>query len=54
VAGRRQFAVCEVVYDAPGNMPRVKWTAFRAAKDTAVPVPLLSHQFRGGQTFAGF
>jgi phosphodiesterase/alkaline phosphatase D-like protein len=54
VAGRRQFGVCEVIYDPGSPVPRVKWTAYRAEKKTARPLPLLTFEFRGGQTFAGF
>ena len=54
IAGRRQFGVCEVIYDAGDPVPRVKWTAYRADKQKAGATPLLRHEFRGRQTFAGF
>jgi hypothetical protein len=54
IAGRRQFGVCEVKYDAGNEVPRVIWTAFRAKKETAAPMLLLRHEFTGRQTFTGF
>jgi phosphodiesterase/alkaline phosphatase D-like protein len=53
IGDRRQFGVCEIIYDTPAS-PRVVWRAFRADKDTATPVELLRHEFPGRQTFAGF
>jgi phosphodiesterase/alkaline phosphatase D-like protein len=54
VAGRRQFGVCEIKYDEGNDIPRIIWTAFRAEKKTATPMPLLRHEFAGRETFAGF
>jgi phosphodiesterase/alkaline phosphatase D-like protein len=53
IGDRRQFGVCEIVYDTPSS-PRVVWTAFRADRDTAAPIQLLRHEFPGRQTFARF
>jgi hypothetical protein len=53
IGDRRQFGLCEVVYDSPSS-PRVIWTACRAEKDTAIPTRLLQYEFSARQTFAGF
>jgi alkaline phosphatase D len=53
IGDRRQFGVCEIVYDRPSS-PRVIWTAFRAEKNTAALGELLRFEFPGRQTFAGF
>jgi len=53
IAGRRQFGVFEVSYDAAGS-PRVKWTGFRAEEDSNTVTTLLQYEFPARQTFAGF
>jgi len=54
VADRRQFGVCEVKYVEGNEVPRIRWTAFRAEKKTARPMQLFRYEFSGRQTFAGF
>jgi hypothetical protein len=53
VAGNRQFGVFEIDYGS-GPEPRVKWTAFRAAKRTETGTPLVRHDFPARRTFDGF
>jgi hypothetical protein len=53
IAGNRQFGVFDIDY-SDGAGPRVRWTAFRAAKGAATVIPLLQHEFPARQTFAGF
>jgi phosphodiesterase/alkaline phosphatase D-like protein len=54
VAGRRQFGVCEVKYEPGNEVPRIRWTGFRAEKKTAKPLALIRHDFNGRLTFTGF
>ncbi|BCS31381.1 alkaline phosphatase [Luteitalea sp. TBR-22] len=53
IAGRRQFGVCDIDYDAAG-VPRVTWMAFRATKETGVLQQLLTLEFPARTTFADF
>ena len=52
IAGRRQFGVCEIVYDVGQPGPRVVWTAHRAQKETAAVQELLRYEFPARRTFA--
>ena len=54
IAGRRQFGVCEIVYDVGQPGPRVVWTAHRAEKETAAVQELLRYEFPARQTFTSF
>jgi phosphodiesterase/alkaline phosphatase D-like protein len=49
---RRQFGLCEIVYD--GATPRVIWTGLRATKAPVVAKPLLEYRFAAKKTYDGF
>ena len=53
IAGSRQFGVFEVDYSGSAG-PVVKWTGFRAEKESTTVTPLMRYEFPARQTFSGF
>jgi len=62
VAGKRQYGICEVVYQRDGSNrpvgdPTVRWSGRRAGKkgtDQPKVVEILRHEFPASRTFDGF